>query len=419
MGYGDESQQALISTWKECMARTRHDKNARRKTSLQLAPNEIIGAAAGIPEHEPAIERPGPIAASGGGVAQQSDLGYRSAGEPQPVVARESSHAGAKGEAAGIPPVTAEATDFRFYIDDVTDKQLEGWIIRVGQPLHRCVVALTEGGRILARAVASRFRADLVSAGIGDGHHVFAIPPPPILLDGEEHLVEVVEQETGIQLTQEPIRWRAGRPDTHRGLQPVPETERDLITREATTEVPSLAATLDRAPHEAPGYNLEVAPPETIAMRSPGHTILPPEYIIWAFAFFIPDQTPSEETIETLQRSCPTTASLRNFFLASAIFQTSHEELFGQLIRRSLRQVGLKLEQAHSEIVPLRVRFDELRARAQILNPDIVKIMEVLSTARDIAALLRDVQRRVDSFDHAFGLETARLRAIEQLLAGR
>ena len=81
--------------------------------------------------------------------------------------------------------------------------------MRPDQPSHRCLVALKEGDRVLARAVASRFRADLVPAGIGDGCHCFALPMPRSVLDGDEHLLDIVEEDTGIPLAAKPIRWRS------------------------------------------------------------------------------------------------------------------------------------------------------------------------------------------------------------------
>jgi hypothetical protein len=77
------------------------------------------------------------------------------------------------------------------------------------EPSRRCVVALREDGRLLSRAVASQFRPDLLPAGIGDGCHAFTLPMPRSLLDGQEHLLEMVEQESGLVLDDEPIRWRS------------------------------------------------------------------------------------------------------------------------------------------------------------------------------------------------------------------
>ena len=121
--------------------------------------------------------------------------------------------------AADIPAMPAEAPEidvplapdtdavgFRCHIDQVADNQIEGWIARPERAGHRYIVALREGEYILARAIASRFRADLVTAGLGDGCHGFVLPMPPVLLDGEEHLLQVIEQETGFALNPEPIR---------------------------------------------------------------------------------------------------------------------------------------------------------------------------------------------------------------------
>ena len=148
---------------------------------------------------------------------------------PQPADARESGDGRAATPIDGEPAGAARATDFRFFVDSVSDTQIEGWIIRTKEPLRRCVVVLCEGDHILARAIASRFRADLTSAGIGDGCNSFVIPTPPELLDGAEHLLEIVEQETGAPLVPQPIRWRSARaasPQTFSGMGDQPEAAR-------------------------------------------------------------------------------------------------------------------------------------------------------------------------------------------------
>ncbi len=100
---------------------------------------------------------------------------------------------------AGMPrsqAVAAEAQPaFRAYVDKVTDTQVLGWIMRPDHPLHRYTVVLKEGERVLARAVASQFRFDLLSAGAGDGCYAFAFDPPASLSDGLEHLLDVAEED--------------------------------------------------------------------------------------------------------------------------------------------------------------------------------------------------------------------------------
>jgi glycosyltransferase involved in cell wall biosynthesis len=121
--------------------------------------------------------------------------------EPAPAPAAE----------AEPPPVPAAAPErpFRACLDKVSDGAAEGWIISRTDPFRHCVVVLREDGQVLGRAVASRFREDLRAAGIGDGCHAFAIPMPAALLDGEEHVLELVEEASGLALTDAPIRWRA------------------------------------------------------------------------------------------------------------------------------------------------------------------------------------------------------------------
>jgi hypothetical protein len=102
-----------------------------------------------------------------------------------------------------------DGLSFRYCVDEITDDKVVGWITVQDDPLRRCVVALKEGGHTCARAVASGFRPDLRSADIGDGCYAFLLQMPRSALDGEEHLLEIVEEESGFALTKSPIRWRS------------------------------------------------------------------------------------------------------------------------------------------------------------------------------------------------------------------
>jgi len=117
------------------------------------------------------------------------------------------------GSSLAEPPASAAeppAPAFRWHLDQITDKEVGGWIAPRRGPLRHCVVTLREDDRVLVRAVASQFRADLLSAGIGDGCYAFALPMPRALLDGEVHRLEIVEEETGFVLTDAPVEWRSG-----------------------------------------------------------------------------------------------------------------------------------------------------------------------------------------------------------------
>jgi len=197
------------------MARTRQNRKERPKASAWPDSDNFITGNAASSAHETAIAKSGPIAPIEGNAGKLDDPDQHSADDPEPAAARESGDARAftpiDSEPAGVHPDVAQATDFKFYIDGVSEKQIEGWIFSTAEPSRRYIVALREGDRILARALASRFRDDLASAGIGDGCHAFVIPTPRELLDGAEHLLEIIEQKTGALLVPQPIRWRSAR----------------------------------------------------------------------------------------------------------------------------------------------------------------------------------------------------------------
>ncbi len=96
---------------------------------------------------------------------------------------------------------------FRAHIDQVSERAIVGWIIHPDQPLRRWTVELREAGRVLARTEAAQFRLDLLTAGVGDGCYSFVLNPPDGLRDGLEHLLDVIEVETGFRVANEPIRW--------------------------------------------------------------------------------------------------------------------------------------------------------------------------------------------------------------------
>ena len=97
----------------------------------------------------------------------------------------------------------------RGYLDDISDISVSGWVMDPAEPSRRCTVRLVEGEKTLARSRADTFRPDLREAGIGDGHCAFSMPMPRALIDGREHLLQVVEDKTGVSIHGEPIRWRS------------------------------------------------------------------------------------------------------------------------------------------------------------------------------------------------------------------
>ena len=108
-------------------------------------------------------------------------------------------------------PTLDDSTDqavFRWYLDCISDREIAGWIMMPSRPQHRCGILVRDGERIIAQTAASNFRTDLAQAGIGDGCCGFILPTPKVLLDGEEHVLDLIEEETGFVLTAEPIRWR-------------------------------------------------------------------------------------------------------------------------------------------------------------------------------------------------------------------
>ena len=99
--------------------------------------------------------------------------------------------------------------EFRGNLDKISDTLVMGWLMLCDQPSTRCIVALKEGSRVLARALATQFRPDLLEAGIGDGCYGFSLTTPHSFLDGEEHAINVVDENSGYCVSGNPVTWRA------------------------------------------------------------------------------------------------------------------------------------------------------------------------------------------------------------------
>lgn len=77
-------------------------------------------------------------------------------------------------------------------IDVFDGTTLHGWAVAGAAGAGSRSFALADGEAIVARFEACVFRQDLLDAGIGDGHHGFAVAVPAQLFDGQEHAFCIV-----------------------------------------------------------------------------------------------------------------------------------------------------------------------------------------------------------------------------------
>jgi hypothetical protein len=99
--------------------------------------------------------------------------GYRG-----PVTIRHASTTLEHGEFM-FPAQQKIAVAVRGFVDAVSPDTVYGWVQDIAAPEAALVVDLWSEGRLLARALANRYRPDLRRAGLGSGCHGFEIPIPP------------------------------------------------------------------------------------------------------------------------------------------------------------------------------------------------------------------------------------------------
>jgi hypothetical protein len=85
----------------------------------------------------------------------------------------------------------AATTQFEGSFDKLEIVSLGGWAWDKTQPNAAIKVEIYDGTTLLVTVTAEGFRADLQSAGKGDGKHAFNYALPQTLRDGQSHIISV------------------------------------------------------------------------------------------------------------------------------------------------------------------------------------------------------------------------------------
>lgn len=85
------------------------------------------------------------------------------------------------------------------YVEQLSDRQLTGWVWCPARPDSRLAVRVLLDGALLATELADLPRPSLVAAGIGDGRYGFRVQLPPRKAADGPHALRV-ETDTGVVL---------------------------------------------------------------------------------------------------------------------------------------------------------------------------------------------------------------------------
>lgn len=104
----------------------------------------------------------------------------------------------------GSPQVIGGAKAFLGHLDTIDDDHARGWawLPQHGEGLP---VEVLVDGRLHQTVRATRFRKDLKTAGIGDGHHAFSVELPAFVFDGRPHEIAARVAGSGRDLTGSPF----------------------------------------------------------------------------------------------------------------------------------------------------------------------------------------------------------------------
>ena len=101
-------------------------------------------------------------------------------------------------------PGSDALSPWRGFLEGVSRDWIGGWAQDLVDPGRKLVLRIIDDGLTLGEVTANQFRPDLKAAGIGDGHHAFALVVPGGLSPERRHLIEVRRIDDGRSLSGSP-----------------------------------------------------------------------------------------------------------------------------------------------------------------------------------------------------------------------
>jgi hypothetical protein len=94
-------------------------------------------------------------------------------------------------------------------LDAVTRERISGWALDRAAPQTPIALTILADDKPIGQVVADRYRADLVQAGLGAGHHGFDFAFPPGLLSTDRQVITVKRERDGAELAGSPVTLEA------------------------------------------------------------------------------------------------------------------------------------------------------------------------------------------------------------------
>jgi hypothetical protein len=154
-------------------------------------------------------------------------------------------------------------------------------------------------------------------------------------------------------------------------------------------------------------------------MHIPDHT--PPvtttaSHVRWAAKVFVPDLDYSDGEVDDLVAKYPTTRALRTHFMANPDFIAKNRDLVRQVLSASLVARKRRAELMETELAELSRQVKVLMARMSELNCELVGYLELIATAKEISADLREIVRREKTLTTQFAQQGAMLRDLGEVV---
>jgi O-antigen biosynthesis protein len=194
-------------------------RRARDRLDIPGSPKPVIGPERDAVDTSPLPDAPGPLSTSVTAdevplsvneVAEVLDASVRDIKPqfdgPSTVSAVETGEVVA-GSADSAGPETAGAAKARPMgnLDRVSFDEIAGWVWDADHPQEAVDIEILDGDEVVLKVSADQFRADLADAGMGTGHHGFAIRNLGGILPLSRHRVRVRRATDGKDLPRSPM----------------------------------------------------------------------------------------------------------------------------------------------------------------------------------------------------------------------
>jgi len=121
------------------------------------------------------------------------------------------------------------------------------------------------------------------------------------------------------------------------------------------------------------------------------------EHVEWAFRIFAPEEKVSAAKIAEISSKCPTTESVRHYFLTSQSFRERNANLLEEVFLKTVTHKRERLHETEAKAAALQEQLRSLTHQADSILRNSIRVMEYVAAAKELGRELRCATRSANA----------------------